>query len=297
MAIPINAIRPYRHLVRYAEWAYDNNNGTRFRSHLQDNELKGAPLHARKLQSNTSGSHNHVHLGIRHGNTLVMAFRGTDVPTNLENFAQSERWVGLAVNLLTDICYGLREPSWITGENVLVHDGFLRDFDRLESNLSHRIDSLFNGQSLNGIEVCGHSLGGALATLCALWCSIRWPMVPITCLTIGSPKVGDTGFAQAFRRRNNITCYRLVIPSDPVPKVPNRTTEKIPFRISPDARWYFKWKDSGTPTWEHVGQMLQLSGGPRGPRRLVKVWGLFPLSLSSHSPWGYVVTVQNMLGL
>ncbi|KAG7403099.1 Phospholipase A1-II 3 [Fusarium oxysporum f. sp. raphani] len=209
MAIPVNAIRPYRHLVRYAEWAYDNNNGTRFRSHLQDNELEGAPLHARMLQSNTSGSHNHVHLGIRNGNTLVMAFRGTDVPTNLENFAQSERW------------------------------GAFLDY------------GLFNGRSLNGIEVCGHSLGEALATLCALWCSIRWPMVPITCLTIGSPKVGDAGFAQAFRRRNNITCYRLVIPSDPVPKVPNRTTEKIPFRISPDARCYFKWKDPGTPTWEH----------------------------------------------
>ncbi|KAH7019590.1 Alpha/Beta hydrolase protein, partial [Ilyonectria destructans] len=257
--------------------------------------LEGMPLRARKVQSNTTGSHNHVHLGIRNGNTLVMAFRGTDVPTNLENFQESERWLGFVVNLLTDGCYDLRQPSWIVDTTVLVHEGFLRGFDRLVPDLSRRINDLFNNRPPETIETCGHSLGGALATLCALWCSIRWPNVPITCLTLGSPRVGNAGFAIAFAGHTNIACYRLVIPSDPVPTVPNATTERIPVRYSPDAPFYFKWRDPGTQTWQHVGWELWLSDRREDPRLLMRALELLSLSLLSHSPWGYVNTVQNML--
>jgi hypothetical protein len=225
MANSLNDIQNYRHLVRYAEWAYDNDDGTQFRSHLPEDELEGRPLAARKVQLSTWSSHNHVHLGIRQRDTLVIAFRGTDFPMKWQNWQKSERWVGLCVNSVTDISCRLTNPTWIEDPNALVHEGFLRDFNGLTDSLTRSIKSLLTHQGLVEplrIETCGHSLGGALATLCALWCSIEWPQVPITCLTLASPRVGNAHFAAEFKRRANITCYRLVMPSDPIPKNPKR---------------------------------------------------------------------------
>ncbi|MCO5585625.1 hypothetical protein L7F22_039560 [Adiantum nelumboides] len=40
----------------------------------------------------------------------------------------------------------------------------------------------------------GHSLGGALATLCAHWCRyVAYPQAQVWCVTIGSPRVGNPG--------------------------------------------------------------------------------------------------------
>ncbi|KAF4627117.1 hypothetical protein G7Y89_g11042 [Cudoniella acicularis] len=66
-----------QHLVQYTFRAYDDGDGAEFRSSAK--ELKGKPIGARKVESTRSAG-NHVHLGVRNSDTLVLAFRGTDFP-------------------------------------------------------------------------------------------------------------------------------------------------------------------------------------------------------------------------
>ncbi|PVH69286.1 alpha/beta-hydrolase, partial [Cadophora sp. DSE1049] len=218
------------HLVRYASLAYSNDNGTTFRGQAPD--LKGEPYGARKLQIVTPtwiGANTHVHLGIRNGNILVLAFRGTDVPLDVINLVNPQRLRGGVSDIWTDFTYNLTDISWLLPihQGLLVHKGFLKSFDNLLENnrLLTKITTLMPNPS--NIEICGHSLGGALATICALWCRMTWPGAQITCVTLGSPRVGNGIFATEFTNRN-ITCYRLVNGSDPIPTIPDRYSQAVP---------------------------------------------------------------------
>jgi hypothetical protein len=192
----INALESIQHLVRYAHFAYRNRDGTEFRGLATD--LKGHFRH-RNLQIRTPfltklspliTSNTHVHLGIRNNDTLVLAFRGTDFPLTLEDWIDLERWCGFVGNLCTDISYSFTPISW-DGDDLagsLAHEGFLEAFNNQHQKLRDNIHELVEGEPRK-VEVCGHGLGGALATLCALWCRGRWPKADITCVTLGSPRV------------------------------------------------------------------------------------------------------------
>ncbi|EXA32210.1 hypothetical protein FOVG_16581 [Fusarium oxysporum f. sp. pisi HDV247] len=228
-------------------------------------ELEGGPIEARYFQDKGSILWNivrwntHVHLGIRDGNILVLAFRGTDFPLTVENWAKIKRWRGLCGNVLTDLSFGASSIEWEGAaalQGVLVHKGFLIAFNNLRDKLALRINTLMEQQRPRHIEVCGHSLGGALATLCALWCKTRWRDANVTCVTIGSPRVGDARFVERFRGLG-ICSYRVMVDSDPIPTLPNRYTETFPIRIS-TTRPYFRvcctttrYRHVGNPIWLH----------------------------------------------
>ncbi|KAK4120320.1 hypothetical protein N657DRAFT_158483 [Parathielavia appendiculata] len=116
---------------------------------------------------------------------------------------------------------------------------------------------LMMGHRIHSIETWGHSLGGALATLCALWCSLEYPGLSITCLTLGSPIVGNQHFAGRFRPPPwpPITCFRLFIPADPAPALPNQYTQAVAFRQS----------YPGPQKWEHVGPPFAVKLADRIP--------------------------------
>ncbi len=233
-------LKQYQHLVRYAHWAYMNDDGAEFRSAATDlsGEVKYrklvivTPFFKNKLKALTPNTH--VHLGIRNGDTLVLAFRGTDFPFTIENIANPKRWWGFWGNVWTDFAFRITQIGWLPDENspVLVHDGFLAAFnnlvddDRLHSSVLH----LCGNRPPTKIEVCGHSLGGALATLCALWCRTRWPDAKVTCVTLGSPRVGNDAFRRRFRG-SNILYYRLMVEGDPIPTVPDRFTQAVPGKL------------------------------------------------------------------
>ncbi|KAK2471617.1 hypothetical protein H9L39_16608 [Fusarium oxysporum f. sp. albedinis] len=193
----------------------------------------------------------------------------------------------------------------------LAHEGFLEAFNNLEQKLLEEIRALTGGEPRK-VEICGHSLGGALATLCALWCKIHWPHVDTTCVTLGSPRVGDENFATAFSRRN-INCYRLIIPSDPFPTLPDSYTSTIPFEISLSKSWKVGWREppSGdAPAWRHVGRKIvirrfeeDIGNEYEESDGIPNVGWFYWISrgwrtvsnLNAHDPGVYATSVQKML--
>ncbi|KAI3579749.1 Alpha/Beta hydrolase protein, partial [Fusarium oxysporum f. sp. albedinis] len=264
-------LKSTQHLVRYAQWAYLNDSAE-FRMHAKDLVGKpGKPLDSRTLlvpSTSCLTPSTHVYLGIRNKDTLVLAFSGIDFPWRLENFTRLSLLFGLLRNTLTVISFGLtplsfRETPTGWGDNGLAgsfaHEGFLEAFNNLEQKLLKEIRALMGGEPRK-VEICGHGFGGALATLCALWCKIHWPHVDTTCVTLGSPRVGDENFATAFSRRN-INCYRFIIPSDPILTLPDRHTDTIPFQILPKKKFKIGWREplfGDAPAWRHVGRTIVL---------------------------------------
>ncbi|KAK3291428.1 uncharacterized protein B0H64DRAFT_469095 [Chaetomium fimeti] len=150
-------LQQYQHLVRYAYWAYMNDDGAQFRSAAAD--LHGdvryrkldivTPFFKDKLKPLTPNTH--VHLGIRDDDTVILAFRGTDFPFTIENLVNLKRWT-------------------------------------------------------------------------------QWPNADITCLTLGSPRIGNAAFCQHFTN-SHILLYRLEVDGDPIPTVPDRFTQALPGKI------------------------------------------------------------------
>ncbi|KAH6617632.1 hypothetical protein F5144DRAFT_633834 [Chaetomium tenue] len=198
-------LQQYHHLVRYAHWAYMNDDGAQFRSAA--GELHGdvrfrkleivTPFFKDKLKLLTPNTH--VHLGLRADNSVVLAFRGTDFPFTVEDLVSPTRWWGFWGNVWTDVAFRMTQVSWLPEEQspVLVHEGFLAAFNNLVDNdnrLRAAILNLARGQPTK-IEICGHSLGAALAVL-------------------------------------SITLYRLEMDGDPIPTIPDRFTQALPVKMS-----------------------------------------------------------------
>ncbi|KAK9842083.1 hypothetical protein WJX81_007691 [Elliptochloris bilobata] len=86
------------------------------------------------------------------------------------------------------------------------------------------------GDEVYSITTTGHSLGGALAALCAFDLvqsginrqgdRCTGPPVPVTAFTFEAPRVGNDAFADAFETLNGPRCFRVWNAPDVVPKVP-----------------------------------------------------------------------------
>tara|TARA_B100000927_G_C16430866_1_gene455496 strand:- start:308 stop:1066 length:759 start_codon:yes stop_codon:yes gene_type:complete len=92
-----------------------------------------------------------------------------------------------------------------------VHSGFQGEIDKVWDDLSFTLADLSTRQ----LHITGHSLGAAMATICASRLVYKFR---IHCLyTFGSPRVGDKRFV---RNLTNLMHYRVVNNNDIVCKVP-----------------------------------------------------------------------------
>lgn len=118
--------------------------------------------------------------------------------------------------------------DWLTDGNVAVtssttgksvHDGFNRTFKSMEPQLMQFMDSVAK-HSIHSIHCIGHSLGGALATLCGEWIKTVYKRKSYI-YTFGSPRVGMHSFAKDCTSgvgSHNI--FRVYHKTDIVPCVP-----------------------------------------------------------------------------
>jgi triacylglycerol lipase len=110
---------------------------------------------------------------------------------------------------LTDIKF--RKVAWPVGK---VHRGFRAAFESIRGELGRQIGAV------NRIILCGHSLGGALATLAAHSWETLYPGVIQAVYTFGSPRVGNGAFARSYNAALHDETFRVVNQDDPVVRVP-----------------------------------------------------------------------------
>ncbi len=140
---------------------------------------------------------------------LVAAIRGTD--TILE-------W-------LHDASY-LMVPCPITGSHGFTEDGFTAVYQSLRigpvnGSLAAKgsIKSYLDTGAATSVTVCGHSLGGALATLLTLDVGLNTSCRTPTSYTYASPRTGDHLFAGSYNAAIP-SSYRIANRQDLVPKLP-----------------------------------------------------------------------------
>lgn len=94
------------------------------------------------------------------------------------------------------------DPIDIPGlPGAYVHAGFGRLWKRsgLEANMTEALADLISLRGWDGpLYVTGHSMGGALAHLCAMYMQYMFALDDVRLYTFGSPRVGNYAFYQAF---------------------------------------------------------------------------------------------------
>jgi hypothetical protein len=109
---------------------------------------------------------------------------------------------------------------------VKVHTGFLEDFNAIKDAVIGQVRKYTGSRPVPGVFITGHSLGGALAILCALEC---WRQaLPVSgVFTFGQPRVGNAAFAALYDRTRMINgtslcdiTFRVVNQNDIVPRTP-----------------------------------------------------------------------------
>lgn len=152
---------------------------------------------------------------IGRGPLTVVAFRGTD---------DAPDWV-------TDAWAAKKCPAWLPG--VQVHRGFLHALEAVDE----QVDAVVG---FDPVWVCGHSLGGALATLYAAR-RVAMGLTVAGVVTIGQPRVASADFTRLYQSRLGSRHIRVQNLGDPVPRVPPSAMK-----------------------WEHVGTRWMLD--PHGQR-------------------------------
>ncbi len=103
-----------------------------------------------------------------------------------------------------------------------VHSGFSEAFASVVPDLQRILAS---ADKTKNVVVCGHSLGGAIATLCAAW--IRETFSPKVMLyTFGSPRVGCRDFVEHYSKTASFPAFRVANPTDIVPSLPWDTASR-----------------------------------------------------------------------
>ncbi|KAF9465013.1 alpha/beta-hydrolase [Collybia nuda] len=145
-------------------------------------------------------------------NTVVVAHQGTD-PTKL-------------VSVLTDLNV-LQDPLDTklfpgVSASVRVHDGFRNAHALTAPRILAEVKNLMASKGTNRVTVIGHSLGGALAQLDALYFSLNLPAgTLIKAMTYGVPRVGNAAFASLLDSKIP-DLKRINNRKDLVPIIPGR---------------------------------------------------------------------------
>ena len=133
----------------------------------------------------------------------IISFRGThtlnDAFTDL-NFLLEDA---------DDICPGCE-----------IHSGFLESWRGVSSYIVENFVSLQMDYSNYTTVITGHSLGGALANLCAAGLKKISPTAQMSLLTYGSPRVGNPTFANYINKLFGWNNYRVTHLNDAVPWLP-----------------------------------------------------------------------------
>ena len=159
--------------------------------------------------------------------SVVVAFRGA--------YRREIFYPGCDIRLST--------PDFLPKGSGRVHRGFLTAYYSCRQELREKLQDVNIQAQGKRLYLSGYSLGGVLATLCALDLNQNSPDIPkVSALyTFGSPRVGTAAFARYFDREIGQISYRVARPKDFATKLP-------PPWVAP------------IRSYSHVGQFVPLEG-------------------------------------
>ncbi|KAK4347216.1 hypothetical protein RND71_033555 [Anisodus tanguticus] len=140
-----------------------------------------------------------------------------------------------------DVEVSLVQPTKIFGENtdnILIHKGFYSIYTSLNEASNYNRTSSARDQVIEevkrlleqykkeevSITVTGHSLGSALATLCAIDIVVNQvnKEFPVTAFAFGCPRVGEENFKNAYEKLKNLQILRICNAPDHISEKPDR---------------------------------------------------------------------------
>ena len=137
----------------------------------------------------------------KHGHTLWITFRGSDAPADWK----------------TNLTFWKRTiPYDSVTSKIRVHTGFLNAY---KSPCVRDLILAEAGRDARVIKISGHSLGAALAVLCAVDLQYNLPDRDIEAVLFGCPRVGNRAFMLSYNKRVDKT-VRVENGNDIVTKVP-----------------------------------------------------------------------------
>lgn len=120
-----------------------------------------------------------------------------------------------ATTTVEDVETNLKTNLVDMGNIGKVHEGFYTRFNTCHKS---ELKDIIKNTKAKLIVFTGHSLGGALATVAALYFSLANPEKKIGCITFGAPKVGNTRLKSYFIK-HVLLARRYVNARDWVPLV------------------------------------------------------------------------------
>ncbi len=188
---PINRTVAYD-TVRLSRWVYDGLTG--ITTNMDDITIEhGSNIH--------DGITDTQAVVCYFKNDIYISFRGTegdidDIITDLSSFPSS---------YFSDSLCGSK-----------LHLGFLDAYLSVKEDVEKAIAPLLTKYPKSKIYVTGHSLGGAIATICALDLQLMQADRTVIMHNYGAPSVGNTNFIELYN--NNITeSWRIIHDCDLVP--------------------------------------------------------------------------------
>eukprot|EP00591_Stephanopyxis_turris_P012703 CAMPEP_0195512736 /NCGR_PEP_ID=MMETSP0794_2-20130614/4598_1 /TAXON_ID=515487 /ORGANISM="Stephanopyxis turris, Strain CCMP 815" /LENGTH=373 /DNA_ID=CAMNT_0040640593 /DNA_START=63 /DNA_END=1181 /DNA_ORIENTATION=- len=101
-----------------------------------------------------------------------------------------------------------------------VHRGFCLSFfsDDLHDQIINTVEEVLKENPDYRVTITGHSLGGALSTLCGAYTAKKFPDKLVSVINFGSPKVGNRKFKEWVDSIPNLPIWRYVYEEDIVPR-------------------------------------------------------------------------------
>jgi triacylglycerol lipase len=156
-------------------------------------------------------------------------------PEKEEEFRQDMREVADMVREDKDLTY----PSMYGAPTnpVQMHSGFISAYLSVRDDIHRHIQA----HAAQRYRITGHSLGGALATLCAIDLQYNFgDRAAIETYTFGAPRVGNPAFVESYNRRVPNT-WRVVNGWDAVVGLPapwqGYRHVEIPIKLERDFTW------------------------------------------------------------
>ena len=168
------------------------------------------------------------------GKSVYVVFRGTSSKKDAQNDASIDK-----------------VPFINPGDKV--HIGFLSSWDAVKNVVLKDITKM---SGYDKIVVCGHSLGAAVATLCAYNLSHVFTDATIECCTIGSPRVGNKTFKNNYDSRK-IKTLRIVHNNDVVTHSPFIGYHHVNYMLRIDSDGNIKkYMIDWNRVWNYVKSMV-----------------------------------------